>query len=118
MQPGRRGVARRVWESAVCDRARVLGHDFRMMSLNVDVQTSAPSEKAIYLCVAIEPLEVRLWLDWSHPETDLARGPVPGLGRAIPVAEPLAVQHQYRPALTAHPPLSPQLSPTPQPVLS
>src|SRR5260370_37632620 len=96
MQPGRRGVARRVWESAVCDRARVLGHDFRMMSLNVDVQTSAPSEKAIYLCVAIEPVEVRLCLDWSHPETDLAMGPVPGLGRAIAVAEPVAVQDEER----------------------
>src|SRR5260370_411895 len=96
MQPRRRGVAGRVWESAVRDRVRVLGHDFRMVSLDVEVQTSPPSEKAIYLCVAIEPVEVRLWLDKSHPETDLAMGPVSGLGRTNAVVEPVAVQDQER----------------------
>src|SRR6266852_4104916 len=100
MQPRCRRVAGRVWESAVRDRVRVLGHDFRMVSLDVEVQTSSPSEKAIYLCVAIEPVEVRLWLDKSHPETDLAMGPVSGLGRTNAVVEPVVVHGPVRPRRT------------------
>src|SRR5215469_4293613 len=96
MQPRRWDAPSICTEDTVKDGVLVLRHDLRSVFIDEVGQTPGQSEGAFCVGLTVEPIEVRLRLDLSPAEANLAMSAVSSLISAGTVVEMIAIQSQDR----------------------